>query len=70
MIKVILEILFGVTVGTHLVYSGPGMFGQVSAYFGVVESQVCATLHLHLLLWSASVPSMDIMEDLLKQATF
>ena len=70
MIQTILETLFGIKVGTHLVHSGLGIFRQVSAYFGVVESQARATLHLHLLLWLASAPSMDDMEHLLKQATF
>lgn len=55
---------------TTLVHSSPGIFGKVFAYFGVVESQGRATLHLHLLLWLANAPSMDITENLLTQGTF
>ena len=42
----------------------------MTAYFGVVESQAWATLHLHLLLWLLNAPSTMQMEILLKQEQF
>jgi len=35
----------------------PGLLGEVSAYFGMVETQGRGTLHIHFLIWLANVPS-------------
>jgi hypothetical protein len=29
----------------------PGLYGDTSSYYGVVEQQGCFTLHLHMQLW-------------------
>lgn len=69
-IHTVLETLFGITVSSQKVLSTGGIFGHVSAYFGVVESQSRATLHLHVLLWLLNAPSTDEMETLLKKEHF
>jgi len=70
MIQTTLETLFGAKVATQRMQCTNGIFGQVTAYFGVVESQAQATLHLHLLLWLLNAPSTMQMEILLKQEQF
>ena len=70
LIKTLQETVFGVRVTNHRVYSTPGIFGKVSAYFGVVESQGRGSLHLHVLVWQKNAPSMDDMETFLKDAEF
>ncbi|KIK17450.1 hypothetical protein PISMIDRAFT_15084 [Pisolithus microcarpus 441] len=62
MISTILRTLFGVTVTTYQVHSETGVFGQLSAYFGVVESQGQGSLHLHMLLWLKNAPCYEEME--------
>ena len=47
-----------------------GILGRVSAYFGLVESQGCGTLHLHILLWLVNVPTADEMAVLLQDPAF
>jgi hypothetical protein len=70
MIATILETLLGVKVTPAQVKSGMGVFGHVTAYFGVVESQGRGTLHLHLLVWLKHAPSSDEMSTLLKTEEF
>ena len=70
MITTILETLFGVKVTPAQVKSGVGVFGRVTAYFGVVELQGRGTLHLHLLVWLKHSPSSDEMSALLKTEEF
>ena len=70
MIATILETLLGVKVTPARVNSGVGVFGRVTAYFGVVESQGRGTLHLHLLVWLKHSPSSDEMSALLKTEEF
>jgi hypothetical protein len=70
LIKTILETLVGVKTGNHRVYSLHGVFGHVSAYFGVVESQGRGSLHLHMLLWMKNAPLQEEMEELLKDVDF
>jgi len=70
MIQTTLETLFGAKAGTQRMQCTNGIFGRVTAYFGVVESQARATLHLHLLLWLLNTPSTSEMEILLKQEHF
>ena len=55
-IGVILTDLFGVHVTKYQVHSEMGVLGEVSAYFGTVESQGRGTLHLHLLIWLKNTP--------------
>ena len=69
-IQKVLETLFGISVGAYRVHSTEGVFGYVSAYFGVVESQARGTLHLHVMLWLKNAPSTDDMELLLKDGAF
>ena len=69
-IQTTLETLFGVSVTSYQVHSSEGIFGRVSAYFGVTESQARATLHLHILLWLLNAPSMEKMHVLLHSEMF
>ena len=70
MIGTTLETLFGIKVTVFQVHSSDGVLGCVSAYFGVVESQARATLHLHMLLWLVDAPSMEKMQALLRTDVF
>jgi hypothetical protein len=70
MIRTILWTLFGVEVTKYQVKSGTGIFGRVTAYFGVIESQGRGSLHLHMLVWLKNSPPSDEMENLLKQEGF
>lgn len=70
MITTILETLLGMKVTPAQVKSSMGVFGHITAYFGVVESQGRGTLHLHLLIWLKHVPSSDKMSALLKTEEF
>ncbi|KIJ21317.1 hypothetical protein PAXINDRAFT_151862 [Paxillus involutus ATCC 200175] len=70
LIKTILKIIFGIEVGPQRIKSRPGIFGRVSAYFGLVESQGRGSLHLHLLLWLHNAPPMEEIERLLKEDEF
>ena len=70
MIATILETLLGVKVTPAQVKSGVGVFGRVTAYFGVIKSQGRGTLHLHLLVWLKHAPSSDKMSALLKTEEF
>jgi hypothetical protein len=70
MIHTILETLFQVKVSQHQVKSDMGILGRVAAYFGVVESQGRATLHLHLLIILKHAPSPDEMVECLKSEEF
>jgi len=47
-----------------------GILGQVSAYFGAVETQGRGTLHLHILVWFVHAPTADEMSELLKSPEF
>ncbi len=52
------------------VKSGAGVFGRVRAYFGAVEAQGRGSLHLHMLLWLANVPTWEEMLKRLKSEEF
>ncbi|PSS19942.1 hypothetical protein PHLCEN_2v3115 [Hermanssonia centrifuga] len=69
-IKALLKTLLQITVSNHQVHSKPGIFGEVSAYYGTVESQGRGTLHLHMLVWLKNTPSGDELEDLFKSEEF
>lgn len=66
MCDAILEALFGIKTTAMATHSQMGVLGRIQAYFGMVESQGCGTLHLHLLLWLAHAPSSDELIALLK----
>ena len=66
----IIETLFGVKPTNFQVRNRIGIFGRVSAYFGVVESQGRGTLHLHILLWLMDSPTAEEMTALLKGSEF
>ncbi|THG94148.1 hypothetical protein EW026_g7265 [Hermanssonia centrifuga] len=69
-IRTMLETLCQIKVTQHQVKSGTGIFGEMTAYFGTVESQGRGTLHLHMLIWLRHVPSTAEMADLLKREEF
>ena len=70
MIHTVLETLFGIKVTNFQVKNRMGIFGRVSAYFGTVESQGRATLHLHLLIWLENAPTSEDMSVLLHKPEF
>ncbi|KIN95600.1 hypothetical protein M404DRAFT_100163, partial [Pisolithus tinctorius Marx 270] len=69
-IKTIIQTLFSVTATPYSVHCQKGIFGFVKAYFGVVESQGCGSLHLHMLLWLKDSPPTDDIEQLLREESF
>ena len=67
LICTIIRILFNVEIkqGREL-NCGEGIFGELSAYFGTVESQGRGTLHLHMLIWLKDAPtSIEMKQKLL-----
>jgi hypothetical protein len=71
LIRAIICSLFQIRVsGGHRIESDLGIYGNVSAYFGTVESQGRGTLHLHMLLWLVGNPSPDRMKELLRLPEF
>lgn len=69
-IGAMLDHLFGVcVVGSH-VQSEMGVLGEISAYFGTVESQGHSTLHLHMLIWLKNAPTMPQLHKMLKSEEF
>jgi hypothetical protein len=69
-IRAVLRTLFQITVTQYKVKSKMGVLGEVSAYFGTVESQGRGSLHIHMLLWLKGAPSSDEMHKLLQHAEF
>lgn len=69
-IRTILETLFKIRVTQFQVKSEMGVLGEVTAYFGTVESQNRGSLHLHMLFWLKNTPSPDEMLELLKSEEF
>ncbi|THG95067.1 hypothetical protein EW026_g6512 [Hermanssonia centrifuga] len=69
-INAILETLVQVRVSNYQVKSKPGIFGEVSAYFGTVESQGRGTLHLHMLIWLKNTPTGAELSELFKDEAF
>jgi len=46
---------------------GCGLFGEASAYFGMVETQGRGTLHMHILIWlEGCPPNAAVIEAILK----
>jgi hypothetical protein len=43
-----------------------GIFGPVTTYYGMVESQNRGTLHIHMLLWLKNAPSPDALYNQLE----
>jgi Helitron helicase-like domain at N-terminus len=70
LIGTILQKLFCVNIKGHQVNSGLGILGRVQAYFGLVESQGRGTLHLHMILWLANSPRLDMVPQLLQNSDF
>ena len=70
LIKMILRTLIGVETVQQHVKSHKGIFGRMSAFFGLVESQGWGSLHLHMLIWLKDAPPMDEIESLLKTEEF
>lgn len=69
-IQTIFLTLFGVEVTPYQVKSLVGVFGHIKSYFGTVKSQVCGSLHLHLLAWLQNTPPANEMEQALKSEDF
>jgi len=61
MIRTILHTLFCIKVLKFKVHASLGILGEISAYFGTVETQGQGSLHLHMLLWWKNGPSFDEM---------
>lgn len=69
-IRAVLECLFAVKSENGSVKSKTGILGEISGYFGVVETQGRGTLHLHMLIWLKGSPSGGEFGDLLKTESF
>ncbi|KAJ7130993.1 hypothetical protein C8R44DRAFT_839124 [Mycena epipterygia] len=70
MIWTILETLFGIEITPFQVRSSMGILGEIAAYFGFVEAQNRASLHLHMLVSLKHAPNPDEMLEFLKQESF
>ena len=46
------------------------IFGKISSYFGMIETQSRGTLHLHILLWSDEIPQGSEFLECLQRASF
>ncbi|CAK5283390.1 unnamed protein product [Mycena citricolor] len=69
-IRTILEMLFGIKTLGFRVRSEMGIFGQLAAYFGMVEGQNRASLHFHLIAALRWAPNADKMQELLQREDF
>jgi hypothetical protein len=69
-IELLTKILLGVEVGRGRLHSAKGIFGKVSGYFGVVETQGRGALHLHMLIWLEASPSGEELITLLSDQNF
>ena len=69
-IHAVFETLFGIKVTKYQVYACQGIFGRVSAYYGLTETQGQGALHLHLLVWLEDAPTSDEMSTKLQSAEF
>src|SRR5258708_16655828 len=69
-INLIIQSLFGIDSSRQQITSSNGIFGEVVSYIGVIESQNCGTLHLHMILWLKDTPPADEMHHLLKMESF
>lgn len=70
MIRLILGTLFRTQVTNFQFHSSVGILGQLSGYFGMVESQGRGSLHCHLLLWLKDAPTKDDVHRLLETEAF
>jgi hypothetical protein len=69
-VAVILETLFGARRTKYKFTTTKGIFGYLSAYFGMDESQGRGTLHLHMLLTLCHAPTSAEMHCLLQTEEF
>ncbi|CAK5266163.1 unnamed protein product [Mycena citricolor] len=69
-IRTILETLFGIKTSGFRVRSEMGIFGQLAAYFGMVEGQNRASLHFHLIAALRFAPNADEIQELLQREDF
>lgn len=69
-IPTMLRTLFGIEATSQQVHSTPGVFGELTAYIGSVESQGRGTLHLHMMLWLKHAPSTIQISEMLKDESF
>jgi len=70
LIDLLIREVFGVNATPNRVHSREGIFGFVSAYFGVVEAQGRGTLHLHILIWLRGAPGPIQLRELLRSQAF
>ena len=70
LICVVLETLCGIKASSTSIEAEEGVFGRVSGYFGMVESQGRGSLHLHFFLYLSGVPSSTELEEALKTEDF
>ena len=69
-IMAILETLFGIKVTKYHVHNRTGIFGRVSAYYGLTETQGRGCLHLHMLVWLEDAPTAEEMTVKLQSTEF
>nr|GAT48229.1 ATP-dependent DNA helicase [Mycena chlorophos] len=61
-VTALLNILFGTDRPSRI-----GVFGEIGAYYGVVEAQGRGSLHLHILLWRKHAPSPLKLQERMKE---
>lgn len=50
--------------------NGPGLLGNISSYYGMVETQGRGTLHVHILFWLHNdIPKLDLFNNLQENST-
>lgn len=65
-----LETIFGISSVRGNITWRSGVFGNVNAYMGMIETQGRGMLHLHLIVWLADAPKPSLMRDCLKADEF
>ena len=70
MIRRILQSLFGIERSNYQVKAKMGLLGQISSYFGMVESQGRGSLHLHMQVWLEDAPTSSQMHEMLQDEHF
>jgi hypothetical protein len=70
MVNTIFETFLQIKTSKFQVKSGMGVLGELSVYFGTVESQGRGTLHFHLLLWMKHAPSSEEIAAMLRSTQF
>lgn len=69
-INAILVYLMGVRGKRGSIQTTGGIFGDVDAYFGVVEAQGRGSLHVHFLIWLKNTPQSSDLKEMFEDQIF